>query len=140
MSELVINGKDAFTEYGARMGDNFLDAIFAPVPIKAFIENKSRLENGKQVIYNAPKADERDVTLTFNVEGSTPEEYLQKYKRFKEELLKGLITVEVPALAEIYRLTYQKSVTFAMNTERTFSKVSVKFNEPNPANREAERI
>lgn len=135
MSELIINGKDALTEFGVRMGDNFLDAIFAPVPTKAFIENKSRLQDGKQIIYNNPKADERDVTITFNLEGSTPEDYLRKYKKFKEELSKGLIAIEVPVLAETYRLTYQKSTTFAMNIERTFAKISVKFNEPNPADR-----
>ena len=135
MSELIINGKDALTEFGACMGDGFLDAIFAPVPTKAFIENKSRLKNGKQVIHNDPKVDERDVTLTFNLEGSTPEDYLRKYKKFKEELSKGLIAIEVPVLAETYRLTYQKSTTFAMNIERTFAKISVKFNEPNPADR-----
>lgn len=135
MSELIINGKDALTEFGVRMGDGFLDAIFAPVPTKAFIENKSRLQDGKQVIYNNPKADERDVTITFNLEGSTPEDYFRKYKKFKEELSKGLIAIEVPVLAETYRLTYQKSTTFAMNIERTFAKISVKFNEPNPADR-----
>lgn len=135
MSELIINGKDALIEFGVRMGDNFLDAIFAPVPIKVFIENKSRLENGKQVVHNEPRVDERDVTLTFNLEGSTSEDYLQKYKRFKEELLKGLVTIEVPVLAETYHLTYQRSTTFAMNLERTFSRISVKFNESNPANR-----
>lgn len=71
MSELTINGKDALAEFGVQMGDDFLDAIFAPAPTKAFIENKSRLQDGKQVIYNNPKADERDVTLTFNLEGSS---------------------------------------------------------------------
>lgn len=135
MSELIINGKDGLMEFGVRMGDNFLDAIFAPSPTKAFIENKSRLQDGKRVIYNNPKADERDVTLTFNLEGSTPEDYLRKYKKFKEELSKGLIAIEVPVLAETYRLTYQKSTTFAMNIERTFAKISVRFNESNPSER-----
>lgn len=135
MSELYINGKDALTEFGVRMGENFLDAIFAPVPTKAFIENKSRLQDGKQVIYNNPKADERDVTLTFNLEGLSPEDYLERYKKFKVELSKGLVVINVSALGETYRLTYQKSNTFAMDTSRTFTKISVKFNESNPKNR-----
>lgn len=135
MSELTINGKDALTEFGVCMGDGFLDAIFVPVPTKAFIENKSRLQDGKQVIYNSPKADERDVTLTFNLEGLSPEDYLERCKKFKVELSKGLVVIDVPVLGETYRLTYQKSNTFAMNTCRTFAKISVKFNEPNPKNR-----
>ncbi len=140
MNELIINGKDAFLEYGIKMGEGFLDVIFSPAPIKDFVENKSRLTDGKRVIYNNPKVDERDVTLTFNLEGDSPEDYLVKYKKFKEELSKGLIIIEVPVLGETYRLTYGKSVTFAMNTERTFSKISCKFNEPNPANRQAEKV
>lgn len=140
MSDLIINGKDALTEFGVKMGEGFLDAIFAPAPTKEFIENKSRLMNGKQVIHNNPKADERDVTLTFNVEGDSPSDYLTKYKKFKDELAKGLVVIEVPILGEIYRLIYGKSVTFAMNTERTFSKISCKFNEADPTNREAEII
>ncbi|WP_042369768.1 hypothetical protein [Bacteroides neonati] len=133
MNELIINGKDAFLEYGIKMGEGFLDAIFSPAPIKDFVENKSRLTGGKQVIYNNPKVDERDITLTFNLEGDSPGDYLVKCKKFKEELSKGLIIIEVPVLGETYRLTYGKSVTFAMNTERTFSKISCKFNEPNPS-------
>lgn len=136
MSELIINGKDALTEFGVQMGDSFLDAIFAPVPTKAFIENKSRLQHGKQVIHSNPKADERDVTLTFNLEGDSPEDYLVKYKNFKVELSKGLVIIEVPALGETYRLTYQKSITFAMDRERSFSKISCKFNEANPSDRD----
>ena len=27
MAELIINGKDAFTEWGIRMGDGFLDTL-----------------------------------------------------------------------------------------------------------------
>lgn len=49
MAELIINGKDAFQEWGVRMGDNFLDVLNAPVPMKEFIENSSRLEHGKQI-------------------------------------------------------------------------------------------
>lgn len=46
MNDLTINGKDALIEYGIKMGDGFLDAIDPPYPLKGFIENKSRLENG----------------------------------------------------------------------------------------------
>lgn len=136
MSELYINGKDALTEFGVRMGEGFLDAIYSPFHLKEFIENKSRLEDGKSVIYSNPKIDERDVTLTFNLEGISQTEYRNKYRAFKTELEKGKIEIKVPELGEeIYRLTYQKSVNFAMNTSRTFSKISCKFNEPNPSTR-----
>lgn len=137
MADLIINGFDAFLQWGIRMGDGFLDAIFAPEPLKEFIENKSRLNNGKQVVYNNPKIDERDVTLVFTLEGETPDDYLSKYSAFKTELQKGKIEIKVPAFGnQVYRLTYLRSASFGLNIPRTFSKISVKFNEPNPAERE----
>ena len=54
MAELIINGREALKEWGVRMGDNFLDVLGAPVPLKEFIENKSRLEHGKQVLWITP--------------------------------------------------------------------------------------
>lgn len=37
MNELLINGKDAYTTWGVRMGRGFLDAIGASSPMKDFI-------------------------------------------------------------------------------------------------------
>lgn len=136
MADLIINGFDAFQQWGVRMGDGFLDAIFAPEPLKEFIENKSRLEHGKQVLYNNPKIDERDVTLVFTLQGHSSDDYLSKYVAFKTELQKGKVEIKVPVLGnEVYRLTYLRSTSFGLNIARTFSMISVKFNEPNPANR-----
>ena len=136
MADLIINGFDALQQWGVRMGDGFIDVLFAPEPLKEFIENKSRLLNGKQVLYNDPKIDERDVTLVFTLEGTSPDDYLSKYTAFKVELQKGKIEIKVPALGnEVYRFTYLRSASFGLNISRTFSKISVKFNEPNPANR-----
>lgn len=136
MADLIINGFDAYRQWGIRMGDGFLDAIFAPEPMKEFIENKSRLQHGKQVLYNNPKVDERDVTLVFTLEGSSPDDYLVKYSAFKTELQKGKVEIKVPVLGDqVYRLTYLRSASFGLNIPRTFSKISIKFNEPNPANR-----
>ena len=59
MADLLINGRDAYKTWGVRMGDKFLDVLGASLPMKEFIENKSRLEHGKRVIINNPKIDER---------------------------------------------------------------------------------
>lgn len=48
MAELIINNKDALKEWGVRMGNSFFDVLGAPVSLKEFIENKSRLEHGKK--------------------------------------------------------------------------------------------
>lgn len=137
MAELLINNKDAYTTWGVRMGDGFLDIIGSSAPMKEYIENKSRLEHGKQVIINVPKLDEREITLSFTIEGSSQSDYQVKKRAFFDELYKGKVDIQVPAnSSEIYHLIYLgKSVTYAQSLDRTFGKCSMKFNEPNPADR-----
>lgn len=135
--DLIINRKDAFTTWGIRMGEGFLDALGSSVPMKEFIENKSRLEHGKRVIIINPKVDERELTLSFTIEGVTASDYQEKKKAFFEELYKGVIDIQVPLVSsEIYHLIYLgKNITYAQSLDRTFGKVSAKFSEPNPDNR-----
>lgn len=80
MNELLINGENAYTTWGVRMGEGFLDVIGASAPMKDFIENKSRLEHGKRVIINNPKVDEREITLSFTIEGNSQSDYQAKKK------------------------------------------------------------
>lgn len=138
MADLLINGRDAFQVWGVRMGDNFLDSLGASVPMKEFIENKSRLEHGKRIITTNPKLDEREITLAFTIEGNSQSDYQTKKKAFFEELYKGVIDIQIPANnSDIYHLIYLgKSVTYAQSLERTFCKISAKFCEPNPAVRD----
>lgn len=65
--EFYINDKDAYTTWGISMDTSSLSALMTPPPMKEFIENKSRLENGKRVITSDSKIDERNITLTFNL-------------------------------------------------------------------------
>ena len=137
MSDLLINTQDAYTTWGVRMGEGFLDVLGASSPMKEFIENKSRLEHGKRVIINDPKIDEREITLSFTIEGNSQSDYQAKKTAFFEELYKGVVDIQVPANSnEIYHLIYLgKSVAYAQSLDHTFGKISAKFNEPNPANR-----
>lgn len=138
MSDLMINGKDAFATWGVRMGTGFLDSSCGPLPMKDFIENKSRLEHGKRVLVGkSPKIDERNITLSFTLEGNSKEDFQAKKNSFFNELYKGKIAVQVPANGdEIYHLIYTgKNISYAQNKGITFCKFSCKFNEPNPANR-----
>lgn len=137
MKELLVNGKDAYSTWGVRMGGGFLDAIGASAPMKEFIENKSRLEHGKQVIITNPKLDEREITLSFTIEDNSQSDYQTKKTAFFEELYKGAVDIQVPAnSSEIYHLVYLgKSITYAQSLDRSFGKISSKFCEPNPANR-----
>lgn len=137
MADLLINNKDAYAIWGVRMGEGFLDTIGASSPMKEFIENKSRMEHGKRVIINNPKLDEREITLSFTIEGNSQSDYQAKKKAFFEELYKGAVNIQVPANSiDVYHLIYLgKSITYAQGLDRTFGKISSKFCEPNPANR-----
>lgn len=138
MADLIINGRDAFLVWGVRMGDKFLDVFGASVPMKEFVENKSRLEHGKRVITTNPRLDSREIILAFTIEGNTPSDYADKKKRFYDELYKGGVTIQVPKNSdEVYHLIYLgKSVIYGQSLDRTFGKLSVKFEEINPAQRD----
>lgn len=135
MVDLLINNKDAYATWGVRMGDKFLDTISASVPMKEFIENKSRLEHGKRVITTNPKLDEREIALSFTIEGNSQADYQAKKSAFYAELYKGEINIQIPKNSdEVYHLIYLgKSVLYAQNVERTFGTVTAKFSEPNPS-------
>ena len=135
-NELIINGKDAFETWGVNMGDGFLESLYSPAPMKGVIENKSRLEHGKRVIFNNPKKDERELTLVFILMGDSQKDYIDKYKAFITEISAGDIAIKVPALGEeVDHVYYLRSTTFAWNIDRTFSKIALKVCEPNPFNR-----
>lgn len=135
--ELYINGKDAWTEWGVNMGEGFIDAIDAFVPMKDYIENDSRLEHGKRVLISNPRVASRELTLRFTIKGSDEADYRAKRKAFEAELQKVTVDIKVPVLGEeTYHLIYLgKSVSYALNLSRTFSTMSSKFEEPNPTNR-----
>lgn len=137
MADLLINGKNALTEWGVRMGDNFLDTINNYYPLKEYITNNDRLKDGVQYANITPKANERNLTLTFTMEGASASDFTAKNKAFAEVMRGGDVTIQVPNDGtDVYHLKYTgKSCTFARNTERTFAKLGLAFIEPNPTNR-----
>lgn len=136
MTELIINGKDAFTEWGIRMGDGFLDTLNGYSPMKEYITNNDRTQDGVQYI-GTPKVNERNVTLNFTLEGVDAPDFAAKNKAFASVMRQGDVTIQIPSDSpDVYHLKYTgKSCTFARNTERTFAKIGLAFIEPNPTNR-----
>lgn len=135
--DLIINNKDAYTEWGMSMGDGFIENMLIPSAMKPFVENASRLEHGKRVLVNSPKVEPREVTVTFHIQGKTETEYMGHYKQFLNELQGGTIHIKIPKVGnEVYKLIYQRATSFTQNYKRTSSKLSVKFEEPNPMDRE----
>lgn len=135
--DLIINGKDAWTTWGVRMGEDFLNVIDSFNEMKDYIENESRLEHGKRVITVNTKVASREVTLQFTIEGSSESDYQTKKKSFQKELEKGSVNIKVPALGtDVYKLVFLgKSISYGLSRDRCFGKVSSKFCEPNPMDR-----
>lgn len=139
IGDLLINGSDAYAK-GIAMGDDFLGNILSPSSLKSFVENDDPTKNGKEVIYpQTPKLASRDLTLTFTIFGNTTIEHLTNYKNFVALLQKGEISLSIPALGtEVYHLTYVgDSGSYMIEADRLASRLTVKFNEPNPADRAA---
>lgn len=135
--DFFINGKDAFSTWGGRMGDGFLDVMDSFNEMKDYIENESRLEHGKRVITDKAKIKSREFILQFTIEGNSEGDYLIKKKSFQGELEKGSVNIKIPALgSEVYKLVYWgKSLSYGLSSDRCFGKISSKFCEPNPMDR-----
>lgn len=136
--ELYINEKDAWTTWGVNMGEGFLDAIDAPLPMKEYVEDESRLEDGIRIDTGNPKVDSRDITLGFTIMGSSETDYRSKKSAFQAELQKGAFTIRIPALGtQKYKMVYTgKSISYGLSRRRDFGHFTMKCTEPNPADRE----
>lgn len=137
IGELFINGKDAYMEWGVNMGDKFLDALGEKAGKKEYITNDNKLKDGIEYCDAVPKTNERQLTLTFTITGSSSSDFTAKKDAFFDELDKGDISIKVPDdSAKVYHLKFKDSTgSYALNTKRTFCKVGIKFVELNPRNR-----
>lgn len=136
LGDLYINSQDAWGQWKVAMGDGFIENLLLPAGMKDFIENESRLENGKKVVFNSPKVASREVTLTFNIHGDTTSEYLSNYAAFVAILQAGAVKIRVPAINMTFNLIYKKSNSFNIGRTRMDSSLAVKFEEPNPTDRQ----
>ena len=87
MTELIINGKDAFTEWGIRMGDGFLDTLNGYFPMKEYITNNDRTQDGVQYV-GTPKVNERSLTLNFTMEWKSHTNLTHPGKYFRPSKVK----------------------------------------------------
>lgn len=139
VGELFINGRDAQKEWGIYLASGSFTALLTPPPVKAYIENKSALIPGKQVLTaqgETPEVDSRDVQLTFYMKASGMTEFLTRYDRFcKEVLQRGYMEIRTKYQpTTTYRCTYLSCSQFSQFNGR-LAKFVLKLNEPDPTNR-----
>lgn len=133
-----INKKDAYAFWGVILSDSASNALRTPASMKENVENKSRLEHGKRVIYGSDTArvDERDLTLVIYIRASNQAQFDSRFDSFIEELQKGRIEIETAERPGIvYRLDYNSASQFSQFNGR-LGKLTLRVNEPNPKDRE----
>lgn len=138
---LKINGKDARVTWGVSLADGSVSALLAPAPVKQMITNTSRLRNGKTVIRSSSdyrslkKLADRDVSLIFNFRSKDYSDLIAKLNSLIEELLSGETVLETSYLPEMaFHLDYISCTQFSQ-LRGQLSKFIMKFNEPDPTNR-----
>lgn len=135
VGELIINGKDAFTQWGVVLISGSLGVLMTPASIKPFVENKSRMSHGKQVLTSsAPKLDERSLSVPLGITASSEAAFISNCRGFFTELQKGVVVLYSSQLNETYNLIFEKTQTLT-EFDLKIGKIIVQFNEPNPTNR-----
>lgn len=133
--QLYINGKNAYTTWGIFLEDGALSALMTPPPSKAFISNTYRSKDGKRIVRNNPRVDERDITLPFCMTAATEEAFLSNYASFCEELATGWLIINTHFQPDVYYRCSFTSCTQFSQFARQIAKFSLKLNEPDPTNR-----
>ncbi len=129
---LLINGKDAFKTWGVFLQERTEGKLLLPANNKPIVTNKSRLEHGKRVVIDEIYIDERDVILSFCISASSRAEFKQRYQAFISELRKGLIRLEYDN--EVYKFLLKDFME--LDYLDRVGTLSVRFNEPNPYDRD----
>lgn len=138
MEDLIINGKDALSEYGVRMGKGFLDAIEQPGNFKDYVSNKSRTEDGTRYTIIGSQVSERDLTLPFVLIGENPDIAKSRLQAFIA-IMEGEVKVQIPRIGKdlAFYLLPLSYASFARNISHTVFNIKIKFKEPNPKRRNA---
>lgn len=96
MTEIFINGKNAFQNFGVRLIRGGIEALLTPGTNKDYVTNDSRLNNGTDYQTGIVRKREREVTLSFLVEGDSHTAYLNNYENFLNEI-NGAFSLRVVA-------------------------------------------
>ena len=128
---------------GVKMGDGFRETLYAPLELKEFVSNQSRLEHGKRVIVTGTNDNSlaryasRNITLEFCVIGDDESDFGTKKNALFTELYKGEVKLEPTELGtDVFHLIYTgKTSTYSCGLSKRACKVKVSFDEPNPNNR-----
>ena len=134
--KLIINGENADEKWGISLGESSLSELMTPPANKAFIENESRLQHGKQILVANPKVEARNLTLQLNLTAATKSAFFDKYNLFcKEVLATGVLNIETGYQEEVVYKTIYVSCSQFSQFRQGIAKFSLKLIEPDPSDR-----
>ena len=147
--QLIINGKDAYTEWGITMDSTALSTLMTPPAMKEYITNESRLDDGSSIVIGytrtnddgekeeitTPKVASRDITVQFNLVAPNENAFLTRYWSFCKELQKGSLDISTSFLeGVVFHMVYESCTQFS-EYNLGIAKFALKLTEPNPKNR-----
>lgn len=139
--KLIREADNAYVDldsFGITLVRGWREALLTPAPVKSYVTNSSRLEDGERIIAlpeNA-KRDKRDVSITFFLEGKTQADYLSNYESFLNKIAySGQFCLKVPVLNRIFKLVYSQCSQFGDYGLKK-GKFTIKLTESNPGDRE----
>lgn len=137
LGELYINDKDAWATWKARLVDDSLDNLESSAPMKSYVTNNARSQDGAQIIISNPRIDMRSVILTFAITCESRLDYLSKKRDLEMELRKGLTLFKVVPLSLIFKLHLDENSTMTLlsGTGLRDGKFTIRFTEKNPKDR-----
>lgn len=134
--KLIINGENADEKWGISLGEFSLSELMTPPANKAFIENESRLQHGKQILVANPKVEARNLTLQLNLTAATKSAFFDKYNLFcKEVLATGVLNIETGYQEGVVYKTIYVSCSQFSQFMQGIAKFSLKLIEPDPSDR-----
>nr|DAN67500.1 MAG TPA: tail protein [Caudoviricetes sp.] len=134
--KLIINGENADEKWGISLGESSLSELMTPPANKAFIENESRLQHGKQILVANPKVEARNLTLQLNLTAATKNAFFDKYNLFcKEVLATGVLNIETGYQEGVVYKTIYVSCSQFSQFMQGIAKFSLKLIEPDPSDR-----
>lgn len=142
IGEMIINGKDAYINWGVYMDETCVSVLMTPASNKDYIYNESPLINGKKLaIENEDiKVDSRDLTLNLNFSAAIKESFFDRYNSFCQNILAhGKMNIETKYIpGVVFKCMYVSCQQFQ---EWMFglAKYELKLIEPNPVDRNKQK-
>ena len=145
--QLYINDQDAYTTWGVSLSNEALTALMTPPPVKDWITNEVRNEDGTRYIQgaNVPKVAERTLTLPINLTAPDEGTFYSRYAAFCAVLAGGILTIrtEFADSAHRYKTTYKllyKSCTQFTQFARQMATFGLSLVEPDPTDRTTQTV